>query len=153
MYFRTPAQPSPVGHTGAGGSPSARSRSTVPWMAGLGPDRGGGDVIRRLVPAALVLVGVVLLVSWFTSGSESDHARRAVQSLFVNPATSKRTAHVDSCDQIGANAGARIYLCDVTATNCTRFFQFDVYRESVYGAEPVSAPTIALRHPCIPIHS
>jgi hypothetical protein len=120
-------------------------------MVGPGPDPGG--VIRRLLPAALVLVGVVVTVCWLTSGSASDHARLAVQSLFVNPATSRRTAHVDSCDQIGANAEARIYLCDVTARNCTRFFQFVVYRESIYGATPVSAPAFALSHPCIPIHS
>ena len=122
-------------------------------MAGRGPNAGNGDVIRRLLPAALVLVVAILIVNWFTSSSANDDARRAIQSLFVNPAASRQTAHVDSCDQIGANAQARIYLCDVTATNCTRFFQFAVYRESIYGAEPVSAPTFALSHPCIPIHS
>jgi hypothetical protein len=110
-------------------------------------------VIRWLLPAALVVVGVVVAINWSASGSASDHARRAVQSLFMDPATSRRTAHVDSCDQIRENAEERIYICDVTATNCARFFQFAVYRESSYGATPVSAPTFALLHPCTPIHS
>lgn len=112
-----------------------------------------GDVIRRLLPAAFAVVCVVAIVSWLTTASTSDHARRAVQSWFVNPETSKRTAHVDSCNQIGANTEARIYLCNVTATNCTRFFQFAVYRESSYGATPLFAPTFAFRHPCTPLHS
>ena len=119
-------------------------------MAETGPDAG---VTRRVLAVALVLLGVIVIVSRLTSGSPGDHAREAVQQLFVNPATSTKTAHVDSCDQIGANAEARIYLCNVTAPNCTRFFQFAVYRESIYGATPVSAPTFALRHPCTPLHS
>ncbi len=103
--------------------------------------------------AALVLFGLVVLLGWLTSGSASDQVRRTVQSLFVDPATSRQTAHVDTCDQIGANSEARIYLCNVTATNCSRFFQFAVYRESIFGATPLWAPTYALRHPCTPIHS
>jgi|AmaraimetFIIA100_FD_contig_41_12242750_length_582_multi_4_in_0_out_0_2 hypothetical protein len=112
-----------------------------------------GRVLRGLLPAALALLGVGLIVVWSANSSASDRADKAVQSLFVNPATSTRTARVDNCDQIGANPSARIYLCDVTAKGCSRYFQFAVFRESVYGAVPVSAPSIALRHPCIPIHS
>ena len=120
-------------------------------MSRAAPAAGG--VIRRLLPTTLVVVGVVAIVGWLTNGPNSDHTRRAVQSWFVNPETSKRTARVDSCDQIGANTEARIYLCDVTTASCRRYFQFAVYREAAYGATPVSAPTYALRHPCTPIHS
>jgi hypothetical protein len=112
-----------------------------------------GVAMRWVLPAALAVVGLVAVVGWLMSNQASDHARRAVQAWFVNPETSRRTARVDSCDQIAANTEARIYLCDVTATNCTRFFQFAVYRESTYGATPVFAPTFALRHPCTPIHT
>ena len=120
-------------------------------MSRAAPAAGG--VIRRLLPAALAVIGVVAIIGWLTNGQTSDHTRRAVQSWFVNPETSRRTARVDSCDQIGANTEARIYLCDVTAANCTRYFQFAVSREAAYGATPVSAPTYVLRHPCTPIHA
>lgn len=109
--------------------------------------------VKRALLAALALVVVVLVVGWLTRGSTRDDVRNAVQSLFVDPATSTQTGHVDDCDQIGADTTARIYLCDVTAKNCRRYFQFAVFRESVYGAVPLSAPIFALRHPCVPIHS
>ena len=109
--------------------------------------------VRRPLLTTLAVIGVVAIVGWLTNGQTSDQTRRAVQSWFVNPETSRRTARVDSCDQIGANTEARIYLCDVTAANCTRFFQFAVSREAAHGAIPVFAPTFALRHPCTPIHS
>ena len=86
------------------------------------------------------------------TGSRVDHARDAAQALFVDPATSRETARVDSCNQIGATAAARIYMCDVTAKDCSRFFQIAVYRNSPW-ATPVWAPSFALRHPCTPIHS
>jgi hypothetical protein len=109
--------------------------------------------VRVLVLAAVALVVVVAVVGWSTRGAASNRVRSAVQSLFVDSATSARTAHVDNCQQIGAETGARIYLCDVTAKNCRRYFQFAVFRESVYGAVPVSAPSYALQHPCVPLHS
>jgi hypothetical protein len=87
-----------------------------------------------------------------TTGSPAGGVRDAAQALFVDPATSKATAHVDSCDQIGANRTARIYMCDVTAKDCSRFFQIAVYRNSPWAA-PVWAPSFALRHPCTPLHS
>ena len=101
---------------------------------------------------AVALLGVVLLVALVTSGPEGDQARSAAQALFVDPGTSKQTAHVESCDQIGGNPAARIYMCDVTARDCSRYFQIAVYRKSL-SAIPVWAPAVALRHPCTPIHS
>ncbi len=59
---------------------------------------------------------------------------------------------MQSCDQIGTRAAARIYLCDVTAKNCSRYFQIAFFRESE-SATPVWAPEVALQHPCTPIHS
>jgi hypothetical protein len=113
----------------------------------------GGGLAGGLLIAGLLAVVVAVVVGRARSGSASDQARSAVQSLFVNPATSRRTATVDSCDQIGESPGARIYLCDVTAPSCTRYFQFAVYRAPSYGAMPVTAPAFALQHPCIPLHT
>ena len=106
-------------------------------------------------PTAVALAAcVAFLAVWLSSGStSSDHARTAVQSLFVNPATAKKTAQVQSCGQIGANIDARIYMCQVVTTSCMRFFQFAVYRDAVYGASPVFAPAYALMHPCTPLHT
>ena len=101
---------------------------------------------------ALALLGVGLLLVLVTSGPEADRARSAAQALFVDPGTSRQTAHVESCDQIGGNPAARIYMCDVTARDCSRYFQIAVYRKSL-SAIPVWAPAVALRHPCTPIHS
>ena len=101
---------------------------------------------------AVGLVAVVLLVALVTSGPAGDQARSAAQALFVDPGTSRQTARVESCDQIGGNPSARIYMCDVTARDCSRFFQIAVYRKSL-SAIPVWAPAVALRHPCTPIHS
>jgi hypothetical protein len=101
---------------------------------------------------AVALVAVVLLVALVTSGPTADPARNAAQALFVDPGTSKQTARVESCDQIGGNPAARIYMCDVTARDCSRYFQIAVYRKSL-SAIPVWAPAVALRHPCTPIHS
>ena len=101
---------------------------------------------------AVALVAVVLVVALVTSGPERDQARSAAQALFVDPGTSKQTARVESCDQIGGNPAARIYMCDVTAPECSRYFQIAVYRKSL-SAIPVWAPAVALRHPCTPIHS
>jgi len=112
-----------------------------------------GIVVGGLVLAALVAAGVVALLRGLTGSSPSEHARAAVQTLFVNPTTSRRTARVQSCGQIGANFEARIYMCQVVATDCSRFFQFAVYRDAVYGATPVFAPAFALIHPCTPIHT
>ena len=97
-------------------------------------------------------MAIVLLVVRLTSRAAVDPVRRAAQELFVNPGTSRQTARVDSCDQISTNPTARIYLCNVTAKNCNRFFQIAVFRKSPF-ATPVWAPTAALRHPCTPIHS
>ena len=105
-----------------------------------------------LIPAAVGLVTAVLLVGRLTSGSAGDPVRRAAQALFVDPGTSRQTARVDTCDQIGTNPAARIYLCNVTAKSCNRFFQIAVFRKSLF-ATPVWAPSAALRHPCTPIHS
>lgn len=111
-------------------------------------------VAWRALAAAVLAGGAAFLAIWLTSGtSSSDHARAAVQSLFVDPSTSRSTAHVQSCGQIGANVDARIYMCQVVTTSCMRFFQFAVYRDAVYGAAPVFAPTYALIHPCTPLHT
>jgi hypothetical protein len=105
-----------------------------------------------VIPAAVALVAIVLLAARLTAGSPVDHVRRAAQALFVDPATSRPTARVDSCNQIGANPSARIYLCNVTAKDCSRYFQIAVFRRSL-SAVPVWAPAVALRHPCTPIHA
>jgi hypothetical protein len=105
-----------------------------------------------VLPAIVGLVAAVLLVVRLTAGPPGDHVRSAAQSLFVDPATSRPTAHVDSCDQIGSNPAARIYMCDVTAPDCSRYFQIAVFRKS-FSALPVWAPAVALRHPCTPIHA
>lgn len=104
------------------------------------------------MPAAVALAAVVLLVVRLTAGSPGNRVLGAAQALFVDPGTSRQTAHVESCDQIGANPAARIYMCDVTAKSCSRFFQIAVYRGSL-SAVPVWAPAFALRHPCTPIHA
>ena len=101
---------------------------------------------------AVALVAVVLLVALVTSGPAGDQARSAAQALFVDPGTSKQTAHVESCDQIGGNPAARIYMCDVTAPDCSRYFQIAIFRKSL-SALPVWAPAVTLRHPCTPIHA
>jgi hypothetical protein len=105
-----------------------------------------------LIPAAIALTALVLLAARLTAGPPVDHVRSAAQALFVDPATSKPTAHVDSCNQIGSNPSARIYLCNVTAKDCSRYFQIAVFRKSPF-ATPVWAPAVALRHPCTPIHA
>jgi len=110
-------------------------------------------VFGALAAAALVVAGCVAIFGVLTGASPGEHARSAAQTLFVDPATSRQTAHVKSCGQIGANAEARIYICNVVATNCARFFQVAVYRDSIYGASPVFAPAYALLHPCTPIHT
>src|SRR5579871_5164490 len=120
-------------------------------MARLAPR--AGIVIAGIVLAALMAAGVIELLGRLTATSPSAHARTAVQTLFVNPTTSRPTARVQSCGQIGSNIEARIYMCQVVATTCSRFFQFAVYRDPVYGATPVFAPSFALIHPCTPIHT
>jgi hypothetical protein len=101
--------------------------------------------------AAAVGGGIVLFTS-HTGASPSEQARKEVQSLFVNPATAKQTARVRSCQQIGANVDARIFLCDFAATGCTRIGSFAVYRDSALAATLISPDTYVLRRPCAPAH-
>jgi hypothetical protein len=108
--------------------------------------------MRFAVWSAAAVVAAVGLLAW-TAGSPGDRVLAAVQPLFVDPATAQQTARVDSCDQIGSSTAARIYLCNVTARTCSRYFQFAVFKDPAYAAMPVWAPAVALRHPCTPIHS
>ncbi len=116
-------------------------------------DRSRFVAVSGLLALALLIAVYVVPLGPFPGSSLAAHARSATQTLFVNPATSKQTAHVKSCGQIGANFEARIYICNVVTTSCARFFQVAVYRNSVYGASPLFAPNYALLHPCTPIHT
>jgi len=112
-----------------------------------------GGMKSWLILGAIALAASAVILGWPTGGSAGDRARSEVQSLFVNFTSPSQDAHVKSCDQIGANADARIYLCEIIATNCDRIFRFAVDRNSTYGVTPVSASLFMLRHPCTPVHT
>lgn len=112
-----------------------------------------GSLADRRLLAALVVAGSVAFLAWPTGGSATEQARNEIHSLFVNVINPARQAHVNACDQIGANREARIYLCEIETAGCTHLFRFAVDRGSTFGVTPVSASIFTLRHPCRPYHS
>src|SRR6516162_3252898 len=99
------SSPSWTGLTAGAWSSRTGSRSPSPTSTRCGRSRRAtspcsssrpreaADTVRTLVPVAVALVVVVLLVALVTSGPAGDQARSAAQALFVDPGTSKQTAH------------------------------------------------------------
>ena len=107
------------------------------------------DVLRGLAVIVAVAITVGAPAVWLTSGgSESEYAREAVQSHLINPATGERTARVDTCNQIGSDADARIFRCRITAQTCVRSFRFAVMRDHAYGTAPYTVSADAYENPC-----
>jgi hypothetical protein len=98
-------------------------------------------VVAVLVLGVLAAVGIVLLAGWFGRESESQYAKKAIQSAFT-------LSRVDACHEIGSDSEARIFRCRIVARSCVRSFRFAVMRDHMYGIAPYSVSADAYDRPC-----